>query len=852
MLSERLGGVNDEDEDENSAGVENLNISKRQKEAQEIDRHVHGFRTTFTTFSKIFSEEYTEIADVLSDENFQQLVGLLRLERARNENIHFQLCIPAICRKITTDGSSLEVFRTFRTNSFTLYGGSSIANTLVQAFNKIAENAGSLEEEGSGWVLGHCRRLDVIVQEKPGMRGGDGEDSENEDDEDHDGCAADDDDDVDESCKVTQDPNYTMNIDVTPQTLLPDLSSRGILNIKTSNNNCLLYAILYQLVHEDILASCDNDIRKFLKVREDGKIYKKYKKLINLKKCDFPAGLETIFQLEINNPLLRFHVYQARGGDYYPVYKTGTTEKMETLIKQRDSDEGITNIHLIISHYVDRQDRDVKVHWFAVSNLNVFLATRYSGVDGKNDSTRRLDVCPHCCATFSKASTAGTFTEKYLRHRDVCRFNTLTDIRMPLHKNMFFKNAKNSHHARFSIYADFETTNTPLPDMCGVCYELYTGASARDGKQRIVDECVRLNHVTNKFNGCATCTQKYVLINKTIKSTCFKLHNPSDSIDKKVCLSCQTKRKIAIDKIDHDKKCDASCTECTGRDRCSHSSTSLLTRLDPILWCCVIYDQKNDEIYDTATYIGEDCVPKFIDFLLDYEKTLTKEIDRYTALAEDEKALNQKFFDEQSNCYSCGVEFNRYSINNTKRWDHCHITGKFRGAACNYCNMKMVELRKVPVFFHNLQGFDSHLIASEYKDKKKKKRAMTVIPSNTEQLKLINIGIFRFVDSFSFQSQSLSRLSSRLSNQLHKNGKQLEIVKQCPLLVYSKDQNTGEQVYDPTKYQFTHKKAAFPYNMATSIEALKNIESYPSKDLFTSSLTGDCDYDIFFLTDVTF
>ena len=206
------------------------------------------------------------------------------------------------------------------------------------------------------------------------------------------------------------------------------------------------------------------------------------------------------------------------------------------------------------------------------------------------------------------------------------------------------------------------------------------------------------------------------MINKTIKSTCFKLHNSSDSTEKKVCQSCQTKNRQAIENINHNKKCDASCVECKGRDRCSHSSTVLLTRLDPILWCCVIYDQKNDEIYDTATYVGEDCVVKFIEFLLEYERKLTKEIDKYEHLTDEEKNRNQKLFDKQTNCYSCGDAFNRYSVNRAKRWDHCHITGKFRGAACNFCNMKMVELRKVPVFFHNLQGFDSHLIASEYKN----------------------------------------------------------------------------------------------------------------------------------------
>ena len=37
--------------------------------------------------------------------------------------------------------------------------------------------------------------------------------------------------------------------------------------------------------------------------------------------------------------------------------------------------------------------------------------------------------------------------------------------------------------------------------------------------------------------------------------------------------------------------------------------------------------------------------------------------------------------------------------------DHCHVTGKFRGAAHWSC--------KVPVIFHNLRGYDSHLIVCE-------------------------------------------------------------------------------------------------------------------------------------------
>ena len=62
--------------------------------------------------------------------------------------------------------------------------------------------------------------------------------------------------------------------------------------------------------------------------------------------------------------------------------------------------------------------------------------------------------------------------------------------------------------------------------------------------------------------------------------------------------------------------------------------------------------------------------------------------------------------------------------------DHCHIRGKFRGATHWNCNVNFQLTKKVPVIFHNLRGYDSHLIFNEL-DKFDVK--ISVIPNGLEK-----------------------------------------------------------------------------------------------------------------------
>ena len=67
----------------------------------------------------------------------------------------------------------------------------------------------------------------------------------------------------------------------------------------------------------------------------------------------------------------------------------------------------------------------------------------------------------------------------------------------------------------------------------------------------------------------------------------------------------------------------------------------------------------------------------------------------------------EHLFQQSNNCWICKKLIDNDDENVR---DHCHITGKFRGAAHWSCNINFQLTRKLPVIFHNLKGYDSHLI----------------------------------------------------------------------------------------------------------------------------------------------
>ena len=66
-------------------------------------------------------------------------------------------------------------------------------------------------------------------------------------------------------------------------------------------------------------------------------------------------------------------------------------------------------------------------------------------------------------------------------------------------------------------------------------------------------------------------------------------------------------------------------------------------------------------------------------------------------------------YETQEICHIWKKEFN----NDNKVRDHCHYTGKYRGAAHNKCNLRYKIPREIPVVFHNGFTYDYHFIIKQ-------------------------------------------------------------------------------------------------------------------------------------------
>ena len=181
----------------------------------------------------------------------------------------------------------------------------------------------------------------------------------------------------------------------------------------------------------------------------------------------------------------------------------------------------------------------------------------------------------------------------------------------------------------------------------------------------------------------------------------------------------------------------------------------------------------------TVVYRGKNAAYEFIKAILKEYKYCKNMMKKYfnkdLIMSEEEEHL----FQQSHSCWICKKIIN-HDVENVR--DHCHITSKFRGAVHQSCNLNFQMTKTISVRFHNLKGYDSHLIFSVLH---KFNLKINVISNGLEKYMafFLNKNLL-FTDSMQFMNSSFNKLVKNLSDEDFKylveefDSKHLKILKQ--------------------------------------------------------------------------
>ena len=281
--------------------------------------------------------------------------------------------------------------------------------------------------------------------------------------------------------------------------------------------------------------------------------------------------------------------------------------------------------------------------------------------------------------------------------------------------------------------------------------------------------------------------------------------------------------------------------------------TRLHQRHVPSAFCLYVVSRVEGFSMDPITYVcqGEDDEVDRV-FVQELEKVMGKIYETFKEdipIIFDEAA--RELHESQDSCYACGEKFDEKDHEKRKVRDHCYFTGKYRGALHAKCNLRLKKYKTVPVFFHNLTGYDSHIFVKRLADSV---GGVRCIPRNEEKYitfsKEVLVGevvkeveeeevveeegedgryeerkvtkkevrkIFwrlKFVDTLNFMKSSLEKLAGNLKrDQLKHLGKYFR----------------GERM------ELMCGKGIYPYGYMTGVERLRE-RSLPPKEEFASLL----------------
>ena len=277
----------------------------------------------------------------------------------------------------------------------------------------------------------------------------------------------------------------------------------------------------------------------------------------------------------------------------------------------------------------------------------------------------------------------------------------------------------------------------------------------------------------------------------------------------------------------------------------SISSTRGVNIHIPSGWCIYSRFAYGSVMNPLKEYRGKDCISKFCQHIIAEAQCL------YESFPEKPmEPLTKSQLEEYKRVTKCHICFKPFKEGNRKGTiqadpcyvkvrDHCHYSGKYRGAAHSLCNLQYKIPSYIPVVFHNLAGYDTHLFI---KDLAKHGSKMGVIAKNTEDYISFSVNIevdkyidkngeerskeiaLRFIDSIKFMSSSLDSLVNNLA---------------C-----GGGKFFGFENYNDHQHELLIRKGIYPYEYMDNWDRFKETTLPPASSFYSKlNMSGVSDQD---------
>ncbi|GFY67148.1 uncharacterized protein TNIN_416021 [Trichonephila inaurata madagascariensis] len=237
------------------------------------------------------------------------------------------------------------------------------------------------------------------------------------------------------------------------------------------------------------------------------------------------------------------------------------------------------------------------------------------------------------------------------------------------------------------------------------------------------------------------------------------------------------------------------------------SSTESIAKHVPCGFAYVIVGPDGAMIKPPTVFRGKNAIDQFLTKLLDEEKSILDTL-RYV------KPMVFSMTDEENFKSSTLCSICENPLNGDAVRDHDHLSGAYRGAAHNSCNLNFKLANYIPVVIHNLRNYDGHFLIQGIG--KFKEKRIQCIPENSEKFISFTLSSLRFIDSFQFLNTSLEKLAQNLKPfQFHLCNK-----------------------YFASNAQFITRKGCYPYEYFDSFSKFYETQ-LPPQSAFFNSLTNE-------------